>query len=180
MNKAQKKEEIDFMSSCFSKAQIALCANYQGLTVGQITKLRRDLHNSGSGAKVLKNTLARISAKQTFKDASSIELDKFIKAFDGPSLFIWSFEDAVAPTKILADFLKENEKLRIKGAWLEGAFVDENAVKDLAKLPGKKELVAKLLALMTAPATQLVRLINTPSTQVVRVIDEQRKKLEGK
>lgn len=178
MNRAEKDAEINFIGDALSKAQIALCADYRGLTVSQVTQLRRELRKAGSNARVVKNTLASISAKKFVNGVDEGQFESFLKVFNGPSVVIWSANDPVAPAKVVADFVKNNEKLQVKGAWIDGAFIDAAGVQALSKMPGKQEILAKLLNLIMAPATQLVRLIGTPGTQVVRVIEAQRSKLE--
>lgn len=178
MNRSEKQSEVEFLKESFGGTAIALCADYRGLTVSQITALRRDLKNSGAKARVVKNTLARIAIKEMFKEAEAAELERFIKIFDGPCFVVFSDTDPVGPSKIISKYAKDIESFKIKGAWLEGAFVDNSGVGMLANMPGKNELLAKLLNLMLAPATQLVRLLSAPATQVVRVLDAQREKIE--
>jgi large subunit ribosomal protein L10 len=178
MNRAEKQQEIDFLSDCFRKARVALCADYRGLTVAQITELRRGLRQSGGVGRVVKNTLASISAGQAYGQAAAEEVEKFTKTFSGPTLLIFSFDDPVASTKVVADFSKKNENLKVKGGWFEEAFVDVSGVAQLASMPSKEQLQAKLLAVINAPATQLVRLLQAPATQITRVIQAQKEKIE--
>lgn len=180
MNRQEKHDEVKFLNQSFQKTQIAICADYRGLTVAQVTKLRRELTSAGAKARVVKNTLARLAVNEVFKAAEDAERERFLKIFDGPCFVVFSEKDPVSPSKILAAFAKANEKFTIKGAWLEGAFVDKAGVGQLATMPGKEELLGKLLNLMLAPATQLVRLLQAPGTQLVRVLEAQRAKLEGK
>ena len=179
MDRSEKQEEITFLQGCFAKSTIALCANYRGLTVGQITSLRKQLRDGGSVARVSKNTLAKISAQKGLSKAAAAEIEKFVKLMDGPSLFVFSESDPVTPAKILTKFAKGNDKLKIRGAIFEGACMDAKGVQDLSLLPSREELLAKLLALMNAPATQLLRLIQAPGTQVVRVLNAQKDKLSS-
>ncbi len=179
MERAGKAEVVDFVNKALGKAEIALCVDFRGLNVLQVTNLRRELNQVGATARVVKNTLSRLAIKEAFKEAEQAELERFIKIFEGPSMIVYSDKDPVTPSKVLAKFAKTNNKLQIKGAWLEGAFVDANGVGDLSNMPGKEELLSKLLNLMLAPATQLVRLMQAPATQTVRVLEAQRVKLEG-
>lgn len=179
MDRAEKQAEVDYLKDCFSRSQIALCADYRGLTVAQITNLRKTLRKSGCYGKVVKNTLAKLAIEKQYKE-SGANLERFLKVFEGPSLVIFSYDDPVAPTKVMTDFVKGHEAFKIKGAWLDGAFVDAEGVQTLSKLPGREETLAKLLALIAAPATQLVRLLQAPSTQIVRALDAHRENLEKK
>jgi len=180
MERTEKQTEIDLLNKSFESAQIALCADYRGLTVAQITKLRRQLRGSGLEGRVVKNTLAKIAAKRVLKDSDGTEMEKFLELFKGPSFVVFSRHDPVAPAKMASEFGKENEAFKIKGAWFEGAFVDVQGVKALASMPSREETLAKLLALIAAPATQLVRVLQAPAAQVVRVLEACRQKLEGK
>ncbi len=179
MERSEKESEVQFISAALAKAQVALCADYRGLTVAEITKLRKKLRENGASARVVKNTLISISAKQTFSSASQAELDKFLSIFKGPTLLIASDSDPVAPAKVLADFLKETkDKFSIKGGWIDGACLDAGGVNALAKMPGKKETLAQLLNLIMAPATQFVRLLQAPGQQVVQVLGAHQRKME--
>jgi large subunit ribosomal protein L10 len=176
MERAEKQIEIDGLASRFSKAQIALCADYRGLTVAQVTTLRRNLRGVGAVARVVKNKLAKRSVDSTISGADK---ELFLKVFKGPSFVVFSDVDPVAPAKVIADFAKLNEKFSVKGAWVDGKFLDAAHVEQLSKMPGKKELLAQLLSLINTPATRMVGLLAAPAGQVVRVIDAQRKKIEG-
>jgi len=180
MDRAEKKAEVEYLSDCFRRSQAALCADYHGLTVADITALRRDLHQSGSVSRVVKNTLAKISARQAFQDAKQTELEKFLSILDGPSFLVLSFSDPVAPAKIVAKFVKERKKLKVKGGWVDGAFVDAAAVESLALMPGKREVLSMLLGLIKAPAGRLVKVLQAPAEAMARLIQAQAKELEGK
>ena len=177
MDKAQKQIELGKLDITFRGTPIALIADYRGLTVGQITKLRSELRGVGSQGRVVKNTLARISAERVYGEKDAKGLGKFLELFVGPTLLISSTTDPIAPAKVLAKFAKENEKLQIKGAILDGEFIDVAGVQALSTLPSREETLSMLLRVISAPATQLVRLMQAPGTQVVRVIDAHSKNL---
>lgn len=178
MDKATKQNEIAALTESFSKAQVALCAEYRGLTVGQITQLRRQLRGSGLHGRVVKNTLAKLSVQEVLKQASEAEKTKFLELFENPCFVIFSDEDPVSPAKLATQFGKEFKSFQVKGAWFEGTCLDKSGVESLSSMPSREETLAKLLALMQAPATQLLRLIKEPSSRVVRVLGAQRDKLE--
>lgn len=180
MNRAEKQAEIDFLTDCFSRAQVALCADYTGITVAEVTALRKELRKIGSVARVVKNTLARRSVQAAVKGAEKAELEKFLAILDGPSFVVVSFDDPIAPAKVIAGFMKQYKKLNVKGGWFEGAFLDPAAVENLSQMPGRDEVLSKLLALIMAPATQLARLIQEPGARLARVIEAHRKNLEQK
>lgn len=180
MNRAEKQAEINYISDCIQKSQVALCADFRGLTVAAITTLRRELKKNGSFGRVVKNSLARLSIEKVLTQAHASESEKFKQLFDGMNLFVFSFEDPVAPAKVLAKFAKDNEKFKVKGAWLDGQFVEAKGVEDLSKMPGRAEVLAQLLRLINTPATQLARVVQAPGEQLVRVLEAHRKNLELK
>jgi|688.fasta_scaffold1014773_1 large subunit ribosomal protein L10 len=181
MERAQKESELAQLVDNFTKAQVAVCADYRGLTVSKITQLRRELRSVGAEAKVVRNTLARLAVKKVVGDSgNTAELERFIKVIEGPTLVVVSFNDPVTPAKVLTKFAKDaKDKFRVKGCWLDGAYVDPAGVDALSMMPGREETFAMLLRLMQEPATRFARLLNEPGSQLVRVIEAQRKKLGG-
>ena len=180
MNRQERQEEINNLGSWKEKAQVALCVDYRGLNVDQMTKFRKELRKSGAIAKVVKNTLTLKAIGNVFVGKKEEEVAKYKSLFKGPSLLIISEVDPVAPAKVVAKAAKDLQALQIKGAWLDGTFLDTTGVEELSKMPGKQEVLAQLLALINTPATQLLRLMNTPSTQMLTVLDGHRKNLEAK
>lgn len=177
MERSEKEEVVAELAKRLSSAQVAMIADYRGLSVIEFTELRKLLRDNGALGQVVKNTLVRLGAKKSVGDDVTAEFEKFLGTLKGPSLVITSDKDPVTPAKVLAQFIKDKQKVVVKGAWLDGKFLDKKAVEELSKMPGKEETLAKLLALLNTPATQLLRLMNTPGTQVTRVIDAQREKL---
>ena len=176
--RGDKEIELKFLGDCFDKTQVAMCVDYRGLTVIEITNLRKDLRKSGSLARVSKNTLAKLAVEKAYKDANPEELKKFMALFEGMSMLVFSTKDPVTPARVLAEFAKKNEKIKVRGGFLDGAFVSEAGVKELATMPSKEEGQAKLLALLSAPATKLVQMLQAPAAALVRVLEARRKQLE--
>ena len=106
------------------------------------------------------------------------QLQKFTEQFLGPSFLVVAFDEVVAPAKVLTKFATDNEKFALKGGWFEGSFLAEAGIEELSKLPSREETLAKLLNLLTAPATQLLRVTNAPGTNVVQLLAACRDKLE--
>jgi large subunit ribosomal protein L10 len=178
MDKAEKIQEVESLSNAFSSSIVALCADYRGLTVEQITNLRAGLKEQGAYGQVVKNTLAKISVNKAHQESDEGEVQKFAATFSGPSLVIFSENDPVSPAKVLAKYAKEYQALEIKGGFFEGRYLDVTEVENLSSMPSKEELYAKLLSILSAPATKVVQLLQAPATQLTRVIDAQRAKLE--
>jgi large subunit ribosomal protein L10 len=181
MEKAEKQVELDLLVGKFTKSQVTVCADYRGMTVAKMTALRSELRKVGSEGRVVRNTLARLAVNKVIGEgASKDQVAKFLDAIVGPTLVVTCDNDPIAPTKVLVKFAKENaEKFRVKGCWLDGAYVDAAGVDSLSKMPGREETFAMLLSLINEPATRLVRLLSEPSAQVVRSIEAYRKKLGG-
>lgn len=184
MEAGEKRLQVEHLSEQFGSSIVALCADYRGLTVEQMTGLRRGLKEKGSVGHVVKNTLARISIKQALgsdqaDSKKQQESEKLANVFTGPSFVVFSKEDPVAPAKVLAEFAKSHEALQIKGGWFEGNFIDAEAVKNLSNMPSREELYSKLLSVLVAPATKLVRTLNEPAARLVRLLEAYRAKREG-
>lgn len=171
MEKNIKNTELSRLETGFSSSPLALCADYRGLTVAQINILRQELKKVGASSKVVKNTLAKISANKVLGEgASADDLTKFLDVFKGPSLLVFTGEDIVAPAKVLVKLEKEYNALEIKGGWFEGTYVDKKGVDALSSMPGREELLASVLRVINAPATQLARIVQAPGQQLAQVI----------
>lgn len=134
-------------------ASSAVLVDYRGLTVEQDTRLRRELREAGVEYKVYKNTYM----KRAFEGTDFAQLDELL---DGPSAIAISKEDATAPARILAKFVKEADALEFKGAVVEGTFYDADGVKSLASIPSREELISKLLGSLQSPITNMARVLN--------------------
>ncbi|TAJ80458.1 50S ribosomal protein L10 [bacterium] len=163
-NLEEKAKTVAAVQEKFKTAKMAIVTEYRGLTVAQMTRLRREIHQASGEYRVIKNTLVR----HALKDTAYGSLDRLL---EGPTGWIFGYEDPVTLSKTLIKFIEENEKLTIKGGLLEGEFMDQAKVKVLARMPSRPELQAKLLALMQAPAVQLLRLIQEPASRMVRLLE---------
>ena len=165
MLRTEKAEQIDALKAKFAKMTSAVFVDFQGMTVEEVTKLREDLRARGVEYKVVKNKLVR----QALAGAPWIsELDVALKGMTGVA---WSYEEPNAAAKVLKEFVRENEKLKIKAGLLEGQVLSGQAVQDqLATMPGKNEARAMLLATLMAPAQRFVMLLNTPAGNLVRAL----------
>lgn len=168
----EKTQRVREVQEKFKAAKVAIVTEYRGLTVAQMTRLRREIRQASGEYQVIKNTMARRALKDTAYDS----LDRLL---EGPNGWVFGYEDPVTLSKTLVKFIEENEKLTIKGGLLEGEFMDQAKVKVLAKMPSRPELQAKLLALMQAPAVQLLRLIQEPGARMVRLLETLRKQKES-
>ncbi len=167
---ALKKEHIDFVRERFAKASAAVLLDFRGVTVEDITRLRAKFRAAGVEYKVVKNNLVRKALIGTALENS----DVFDAKLAGPTGVAWTYEDPSQAAKIVKEFRKENEKtekLTVKGGVLGDRILTAAQVEgELATLPGKDELRAKLLAVLQAPAQNLVRLLQAPGQNFVYLL----------
>jgi large subunit ribosomal protein L10 len=147
-----KKKIAEDLHDRFSRSAIIVVTDYKGLDVAAMNDLRRKLRAEAVEYRVVKNSLLVRAADDT--EAALIK-----KHFKGPSAVAISYEDPVAPAKVLTQFAKENDKLGIKIGVLNGKVLDVNAIKELASLPGREVLLAQLLATLNAVPTSFVRVL---------------------
>ena len=160
LNLDEKKAVVAEVSKQIENAQSMILAEYRGVDVGDMTSLRAKARNSGVYLKVLKNKLVKRAVENT--PFSSVSEDMV-----GPLVFGIS-DDPVAAAKVLNDFAKENNLFVIKSGAMPNERLDANAIKALASLPSREELLAKLLGTMQAPIAKFVRTLNEVPTKFVR------------
>ena len=160
LNLSEKQAVVAEIGDVVAKASVIVVAEYRGLEVGNITKLRKQARESGVYLRVLKNTLARRAVEGT---PFALLADKMV----GPLIYGIS-TDPVAAAKVLNGFAKDNDKLVIKAGAMANYLMDVNGVKALATMPSREELLSKLLGTMQAPIAQFVRTLNEVPTKFVR------------
>lgn len=165
---AAKADKVAAVRQRLQAAKMAIVTEYRGLSVAQMTRLRREIREASGEYQVIKNTLVR----RALQDTAFRELERLL---EGPNGWVFAYDDPVALSKTLIKFADDNNPLSIKGGVFEGEFMDSAGIKTLSQMPSKPEIQAKLLALINAPATQLVRLIQEPGARVVRLIESLRK-----
>ena len=151
MNRSEKAAIIEQLKEKASSASIAVVTDFKGLPVEEMTELRASLRTGGAEYQVVKNTLARIA----FTDSTHDSLAQEFKENCGVAL---GYEDPVAVAKAIVDFAKKSKTFSVKFASLEGKFLTEEQLSDLAKLPSKEELLGKALGTMNAVPTNFVGL----------------------
>jgi len=151
LNRSEKEAVISDVTSLAAKAQTLVMAEYRGITVADMTRLRSSARSNGVTLSVLKNTLARRAVAGSAFEVVSDQMT-------GPLIYGFSV-DAVAAAKVVADFAKTNEKLVIRGGALSGKALDVNGVKQLASIPSKEVLLAQLLGLMQSPISRTARVL---------------------
>jgi len=140
----QKEAAVAEIATKLSQSPSTVVADYRGLNVSQVTELRKQLREAGVEFQVLKNSLVR-------RATEGVGLSELNEVLTGPSAIAFSADDAVAPAKILNDFAKKNEALKLKGGVVEGKVVDAAQIKALAELPSREGLLSMLLSVLQAP-----------------------------
>jgi len=140
----EKQDAVAVITTKLTQSPSTVVADYRGLNVAQVTELRKQLREAGVEFQVLKNSLVR----RATESAGFAELNEILT---GPTAIAFSGEDAVAPAKILNDFAKKNDALKLKGAIVEGKVIGTDQVKALAELPSREGLLSMLLSVLQAP-----------------------------
>jgi large subunit ribosomal protein L10 len=171
MDRTEKTEAVETLKGVFDQAGVVVLAHYSGLTVAEMTTLRVRLAESGAGLKVVKNRLAKI-ALDGRPGAKASDL------FKGPIAIAFS-PDPVSAPKVLVEFAKSNDKLKLLGAIMGDDVVDQAGVKALATLPSLDQLRGKIVGLLQAPATRVATVIQAPAGQLARVVQAYADKAEA-
>ena len=162
MNRKQKEELVESLHKTFLNSQSVIVTHINGLTVSETTNLRSSMRDSNCKFKVTKNKIVKLALKNTkFEHLDSL--------FTGPTA-IGSSEDAIAPAKVLVDFSKETEKIKIIGGGFETKSLSVDEINNLASLPSLDEVRSKLIGLLMAGPTKLVRTIKEPSSRMARIL----------
>lgn len=172
----QKKAIVAELKEQLTGCKGAVITTYKGLTVAQDTALRVELRKAGVSYHVIKNTMTRIAAQES-------GLDDLVQYLEGTTAMAYSMEDAVAPAKVISEFIKKNNLadqgiLVVKGGIVEGKVVNADEVKAIASLPSKEVLIAKLLGSIQAPLSNTVGVMGSMLRSIVTVLDAVRKQKE--
>jgi large subunit ribosomal protein L10 len=161
MDRAEKRETVEALHDAFARTGAIVVAHYAGLSVSDMTRLRRDMRSAGGQVRVAKNRLVKLALEGT--DAKGIT-----DLLKGPTCLAYS-EDPVAAPKVAVKFAKTNDKFVILGGAMGATVLNPEGVSSLANLPSLDELRSKLLGLIQAPASKIARVLNGPGGQLARV-----------
>ncbi|MCH4022093.1 MAG: 50S ribosomal protein L10 [Acetobacter sp.] len=161
MDRKEKREFVASLAAVFAETSMVVVTRNDGLTVADVTDLRRKVRAAGATYKVAKNRLATLALDGT-------QFDGIAPLLKGPTALAWS-ADPVAVAKVIVEFAKTNEKLVLLGGALGTQTLDANGVKALAELPSLDELRAQLVGLISTPATRIAGVLQAPAGQLARV-----------
>ena len=162
MDRTQKEEQVSSLRDTFEGAELVVVTHYSGLTVAEMGELRGQIREAGANFKVTKNRLTKLALAGT-------KFEGLSEMFSGPTAIAYS-SDPVAAARASVKFSKTNEKLIVIGGAMGAEQLDVNGIKALATLPSLDELRAKLVGMISTPATRIAGVLQAPAGQVARVI----------
>ncbi|MBM3466955.1 MAG: 50S ribosomal protein L10 [Alphaproteobacteria bacterium] len=162
MLRSEKKTFVSELEKIYQDSNSVIITHYHGLTVSQITNLRKALRENGASFKIVKNTLSKIAA-------TNVKLTHDPEAFSGPTAIAYS-KDPVAAAKGVVEFAKANDNLKVIGGIVNDKILNVVEVQQLAKLPSLDQLRGKIVGILQAPAANLARIVQAPAGSLARVI----------
>lgn len=163
MDRSEKQQLVTSLHQTLKTAALVVITQQSGLTVAEVTNLRRQMRQAGAGFKVTKNRLARLALEGTkFEGLKSM--------FTGPTAIAYS-ADPIAAAKVAVTYANSNEKLKIVGGAMGDQLLDPNGVKALATLPSLDELRGKIIGVLAAPATKIAAVLQAPGAKLARVLN---------
>ena len=170
MDRHEKEQTVAKLQERFAGAKAAVLTEYRGLTVSELTALRRELREVAGEYQVAKNTLVALAIEGT----PYLSLKELLTGQNG---IVFGYGDAVSLAKVITRYAREHEKFTIKGGVTEGQFLAVNRVEVLAQLPTQEALRAQLLGLLSRPAAQLMNLLTAPAARLARLLDARKTQL---
>lgn len=171
MPRPEKVAVVQELADKMTRGQGIVLTDFRGLTVKEMTELRAQLRKAGVEFRVVKNTLTLLAARQA-------QIEGLEPVLEGPTAIAVSYDDPVAPAKLLSEFAKKHEALQIKGGILNGRAISVDEVKALASLPSREELIAKVLGGLKSPITGLVYVLHGTLASLVYALEAIRKQKE--
>jgi len=162
VERSEKEQLVTSLHETLKKAELVVITQQSGLTVAEVTNLRRQMRQAGAGFKVTKNRLARLALEGTkFEGLSSM--------FTGPTAIAYS-ADPIAAAKVAVTYANSNNKLTIVGGAMAGQVLDPSGIKALATLPSLDQLRGKIIGILVTPATRIATVLQAPAAQLARVL----------
>lgn len=172
MPNKEKLDTVEAVKEKLSRSKSVVVADYRGLSVDKMTDLRARLRKEGVELKVVKNRLAKIALKESGMNT----MDDYLK---GMTTIAFGMDDAVSPAKVLSEFAKDNDKLRILGGQMDNVLLDVAGIDELAKLPSREVLLGRLLGSLTSPITKLAVGLHQTVAKPVYAFDAVARKKAG-
>jgi large subunit ribosomal protein L10 len=163
LDRNQKETLVADMKNRLQNAQAAFVVDYKGLDVEALNRLRNELRQTGSEFHVVKNRLAKLACRDT-------QTESLKEHFAGPCALAVAHHDIVAPARVLVDFSKAEKALELKVGQICGKMIDMNAIRRLAELPGREELLSQVLSAMKEVPTSFVRVLNGVLVSLLNVL----------
>lgn len=163
MPTAEKAATVKALAEMLAGAKVTVFTEFRGLNVHDLAELRVKLREGGVEYKVVKNTLTKLAAHELKVDG----LDFYL---EGPTAIAFGYEDEVTPAKLLAEYAREHEELKMKCGMLGGEVLDAERVKALSRIPSKNQLIAQLLGSLQNPIASFARMCSSPMTGLVNVL----------
>jgi len=173
MNLEQKQAIVKSLKEKFERATCAIVTDYHGMKVASLQKLRTDIKRKGMEFLVVKNTLL---VKAVSEFGYGKEMTPYLK---GMTAVAWSREDPSAPARVIRDYQREDEKLKVKCALLDGKVFKPGDLAMIASLPSKEQIKSGFLALLIAPPQRLLALMQAPLSNMLSLLENYRKHKEG-
>jgi large subunit ribosomal protein L10 len=162
VDRSEKEKLVTSLHETLKKAELVVITQQSGLTVAEVTNLRRQMRQAGAGYKVTKNRLARLALEGT-------KFEGLKEMFTGPTAIAYS-ADPIAAAKVAVTYANSNEKLKIVGGAMAGQVLDPSGIKALATLPSLDQLRAKIIGILVTPATRVATVLQAPAAQLARVL----------
>ncbi len=171
MPTAEKEARVAEVAEQLTQAKSVFLTDFQGLNVQEINELRRAFAGVNVEYRVVKNTLARLSAK-------SADCEEILQYLDGPTAMAFGMDDPVAPAKVITDYAKKNDKLKVRACLFEGVLFGEDRVKEIAALPSREAVLAQLLGVLKAPVSNLAFSLNAVLSKLAYALEAVREQKE--
>lgn len=170
----RKNQVMNEITERLNRSKSVVVTDYRGLRVPEIADVRKRFRDQGIEYIVVKNTLTRFAAGKTGYDA-------LVPYLEGPTAIAFSYDDEIAPTKVVQDYLRSNPRsvLKVKGGVVAGTGFDASGIERLASTPPKPVLIAKLMGGLNAPAAGLASVLQANLRQLANVLDQRRQQIDG-
>lgn len=164
MNREQKEKEVAVLKDMLSRSRHVTVTDHSGINVNDLTQLRRRLKEVDSEFRISKNTFLRLAVKGT-------EYETLSEQFVGPTSVVFGYDDPMSPAKIIYKSIKDTEKPRFKSYFYEGQILDYDALKRIAELPSREQVIAILISTVEGPISKFISLLDGAMAEFIGTVD---------